>query len=191
MKKQNMLKRRIDSMHSENYFKNGKHHNELIEYVDDIIKVNMIYWDHQDFMEVINYLTKMNSRKHNKYFVKSEYIEKIKKEIKSNQIMITQNECWNHKQECEEEIFYLTKILIHLDPQYFNLKYPTDYTYWYEDYEEKKVHEYVISILAHFDSLECFEEYLQGLLQFVNTKQILNCIRIYRRTTTIQAILEY
>jgi hypothetical protein len=191
MKKQNMLKRRIHSMHSQNYFNNGKHHEELKEFVDVIIKEKMIYWDNKDFLEVINYLTKMNSRKHNKYFVKSQYIEQIKKEIQSNQMMITQNECWTHKQECEEEIFYLTKILIHLDPQYFNLKFPTDYTQWCEDYKYVIVHDYVISILAHFDSLDCFEEYLQGLLKFVNTKQILSCIRVYRRTTTIQEILEY
>lgn len=191
MKKQNMLKRRIDSMHSENYFKNGKNHKELKEYVDDIIKVKMIYWNNQDFMEIVNYLIKKNLGQHNKYFVKSQYIEQIKKEIQTNHIMIKQNECWTDKQECEEEIFYLTKILIHLDPQYYNLKSPADYTYWYENYEDKIVHEYVIAILAHFDSLECFEEYLQGLLQFVNTKQIMHCIRIYKRTNTIQSILEY
>jgi hypothetical protein len=191
MKKQNMLKRRIESMHLQNYNKKGKHNQELREYVDEIIKVKMIYWTKPDFMEVINYLTKMNSGRHNKYFLKSQYIDHIKEEIQTNHIMIKQNECWTQKQECEEEIFYLTKILIHLDPQYADQKLPTDYTYWYENYEEEKVHEYVISILAHFESLECFEEYLQGLLKYVNTKQILNCIRIYRRSKTIQSILEY
>lgn len=191
MKKQNLLKRRIDSMHSLNYFKNGKNHKALQEYVDEIIKVTMIYWDNQDFMEIVNYLTKKNLGQHNKYFLKSQYIEQIKKEIQSNQIIITQNQDWTHKQQCEEDIFYLTKILIHLDPQYADQKLPMDYTHWYENYDYEKVHEYVISILARFESLECFEDYLQGLLQFVNTKQILNCIRIYKRYKTIQSILEY
>ena len=191
MKKQELAMSRIDLIHSMNYLKNGKYHKALKDNVDKLIRKKMIRWTTQEFMQVIDHLTKKNSGLQNIYFAKSDYIAYIKKEIAEHESNIMQNEFWTDKEQYEEKIFYLTKILEHMDPKYVNIKSPKEYTQWYDNYDYKRVNDFIISIMAHFDSIDEFEEELQGLMgNFDCNKKMLHCVRKYKRNKIIREILE-
>jgi tetratricopeptide (TPR) repeat protein len=177
----------IDSIHT----MNAKNHEALKEYIDNLFKRKMKRWTTQEIMQVVDHLTKKNFRIHNKYFVKSEYVANIKKEIEDLKIIIEQNEFWFDKQDNDEAIFYLTKILNHLDPKYVNIKSPKKYSQWYDNYDYERVNDFIISILAHFASIDEFEEELQGLMgNFDCNKKMLYCVGIYKRDKIIREILE-
>ena len=181
----------FDSIHTMNYFNNGKYHEVLKEYIDNLIKKKMKRWTTPEIMQVVDHLTKKNFRIHNKYFVKSDYVANIKKEIEDHKIIIEKNFFWRDKQFNDEAIFYLTKILNHLDPKYVNIKSPKKYPQWYDNYDYERVNDFIISILAHYDSIDEFEEELEGLMgNFDCNKKILHCVRKYKRNKIIREILE-
>lgn len=181
----------IDCIHAMNYFKNGKHHEALKKYIDMLIKKKMKRWTTEEVMHVVDYIIKKNSGLHNKYFVKSDYIANIRKEIEDHKNIIDQNEFWFDKQDNEESIFYLTKILKHLDPKNVNIELPKKYSHWYDIYEYERVDDYVTSIMAHYDSIDEFEEELEGLKGNFNcNKKILECVKKYNRNKIIREILE-